>query len=614
MNSTLGSCLILFDFEMNFLSILMLLYSSFLFSQNLVINGDFEEHTFIKNKKSGYYSKEIKGWNKFENVEFWPNLFYIDFENVSNIKPRSGFSFGSLNYWENCPANPYLTGCCSKIVANTKSVLKVGKLYKLEYWIYPKDNGITERNILNHVGIYLGNKFINPSMHYLIKPTIFLSGPSEFDKWNKVELYFRPLCELSYIYLSVFKTDTFPKILRPIESNVYFYFDDISITESREIEINEDDILKYCPYPLTTQENLFSEDTLKLFFNTLDTNLSNSDKLKLDNFYLSTRSNGYAYEILGYSDWIGQSKDNKKLSEQRSQAVMNYLISRFNIPEFIFTSKGMGEKNSKNQKLNTYFDRRVDIFINKLRIDQNLYNLVLVNLADSNYSMAFKYLNYWLDKVAQKRKIYCLFDTRLKIIMTGKNRDFVYNKVKSSYSNYINRNEAFYWDSIYCEDQKFRSLDFDIAELSFEIKLNLHTCELNNLKFHDSILANSLKQYLDKTFLPKLNYTGVRASSSIYNVLSHSNDTVLIDRTLPFIFKLCNEGEAMWGNYVMLVDKSLVLKNKPQIYGSQYIIKDETKNRLILAKMDDYNLVNERRKKLGLAKIYQNTEYNLIEK
>ncbi|MEP7197157.1 MAG: DUF6624 domain-containing protein [Saprospiraceae bacterium] len=86
-------------------------------------------------------------------------------------------------------------------------------------------------------------------------------------------------------------------------------------------------------------------------------------------------------------------------------------------------------------------------------------------------------------------------------------------------------------------------------------------------------------------------------------MLSHSGDTLLIDRYLPYINNLCKDGEAVWMNFIMLVDKNLILKHQPQIYGSQLIYKDENKNSLVLAPCDDIILVNERRRKLGFVPV-----------
>jgi len=51
----------------------------------------------------------------------------------------------------------------------------------------------------------------------------------------------------------------------------------------------------------------------------------------------------YKFRIEGHTDTVGSAELNKSLSEQRAEAVVSYLASKFNIDKARLTPVGMGE-------------------------------------------------------------------------------------------------------------------------------------------------------------------------------------------------------------------------------------------------------------------------------
>lgn len=82
--------------------------------------------------------------------------------------------------------------------------------------------------------------------------------------------------------------------------------------------------------------------------------------------------------------------------------------------------------------------------------------------------------------------------------------------MRLSYRNYSKPAEAFFWNSLYCEDQKYRTLDSDLSSLSNDQSVHLFNCELDKLKYFDSIIVRSIEKYFLKYYLPKLSTIGYR--------------------------------------------------------------------------------------------------------
>ncbi len=108
-----------------------------------------------------------------------------------------------------------------------------------------------------------------------------------------------------------------------------------------------------------------------VYFEINNFKLSNSTKLKLDNFYSSQLSTNYPDVIVkGYSDTTGTSEINLKLSKQRVESVKEYLTTK-GYPTHKIKIEYFGETETESESLKK--NRRVDLFVNP---NFNIYNFL----------------------------------------------------------------------------------------------------------------------------------------------------------------------------------------------------------------------------------------------
>lgn len=75
--------------------------------------------------------------------------------------------------------------------------------------------------------------------------------------------------------------------------------------------------------------------------------LSNIAKAKLDEVALKMKQDSdLRAQVIGYSDAGGSSDANQRISEQRAEAVKNYLVTRHGIDPSRITTEGRGSAES----------------------------------------------------------------------------------------------------------------------------------------------------------------------------------------------------------------------------------------------------------------------------
>ena len=115
---------------------------------------------------------------------------------------------------------------------------------------------------------------------------------------------------------------------------------------------------------------------------------------------------------------------------------------------------------------------------------------------------------------------------------------------------------------------------------------------------------------IPKLSFPKIQEYGRRQNKALIYTLIHAEDTIAINKYLPLIEQNCKMGESEWQYYTMLCDRNLLLKNMPQIYGTQMKVIDGSTNIMKIYKFDDLKLMNERRSKINLPAI-TDTSYSV---
>ncbi|RAI77835.1 hypothetical protein HMF3257_33590 [Spirosoma telluris] len=114
----------------------------------------------------------------------------------------------------------------------------------------------------------------------------------------------------------------------------------------------------------------------------------------------------------------------------------------------------------------------------------------------------------------------------------------------------------------------------------------------SNLKRADVIL----KQY----GYPGKSRVGVPTNEAVFYIIQHAHT---VDGYLPAVKKAAEEGELPFHQYALMLDRSLMYAQKPQLYGTQVAcrkLRESAASRCFVWPIDDYRNVNQRRKQAGL--------------
>jgi hypothetical protein len=205
--------------------------------------------------------------------------------------------------------------------------------------------------------------------------------------------------------------------------------------------------------------------------------------------------------------------------------------------------------------------------------------------------------------VPMAKRVEMLVDPRLlKLKRTSYWKSLVAN-VRKGYSLYPDTKGAFFLDSLYFEDQKYRtyspySLNGFIEEIDTVVLPEFKFTEQQfNLK--DSLNFLAILKYLDRNGYPEIKNVGRRQSRAVGYIILHHFDSLTFERYIPVVKNLCMEGEAEWDVFAKMTDKLCIIKDIPQVYGTQYV--RSASGQLELYKIDDIEKVNWRRMRIGLS-------------
>ncbi|AUD00666.1 hypothetical protein CWM47_01830 [Spirosoma pollinicola] len=98
---------------------------------------------------------------------------------------------------------------------------------------------------------------------------------------------------------------------------------------------------------------------------------------------------------------------------------------------------------------------------------------------------------------------------------------------------------------------------------------------------------------------PGKSLVGAPTNEVVFYIIQHSNK---IDTYMPLVKKAADQGELPFYQYAMMLDRSLMHGQKPQLYGTQVTCrqhKQTKKSRCFVWPIANAKLVNERRKEAG---------------
>lgn len=620
----LRSCLIFFIF---------LLCHSSNKAQNLISNPGFESNSELATNKGQSVS------NNFDNVKGWQMLGFQSFYCHCKLKspdnwlfstcrqhlyaPRSGCAMIKMVFEEHGLSDPDLSsrtrleGITSYLQSKLTAPLEVGAVYELSFWVYFPADTIVESSIRYNIGILPSLHALNMSANNMLHIKKFFHDTIPNDQWFQVKHYIRALCPLEYIVIGAFRSNTFPTHNRPwkIDHYPFYFIDDVKVEK-----VNEDTLAstivptRFCKFYEDEDKRLEVQlyKSMTVHFDSDAYSVSIEDQNRLDSFISAIEERWKpVYSIVGHTDDTGH--ENESLSIKRADTLASYLHLQHGIPDFRTITFGVGSEipTQDNHSLKgRAANRRVTITVTSLSKTMGLYRQCLELVAKGKNNEAIRTLNKWISIAEYYEIIFVLFDYRLQPLKNTPGwKQEVYGEIKNKYRDHYTSMDAFYLDSLRCEDQRYRTLESSILSLSGYFKdyetfdFNQYTLDLSELSKADSLNINALNLYLAHHDFPKISEIGRRNVEGLIFMLIHAGDTNQIKTYLPLIAKRCLEGEAEWLPWAMMHDKLRMLQHLPQEYGMQSVFINAEKTQLQLYKLDNLDAVNARRRSIGLAPI-----------
>jgi outer membrane protein OmpA-like peptidoglycan-associated protein len=593
--------------------------------QSLVRNGDFEGHTVFEEGFSPFYygidhlwSWTSSGWTVHSYCQLdlekrTDTLFKKTSCCGNTIVPHSGKGMVKMGYTENCVNLAMNTsGCASYIHSKLIEPLEVGSVYEISIWFYfPNDLG-EDPELLTNIGFFLSLKPEHLEEHTLLETDYFFSDTLPKGKWHEFQQYVRALCPLQYLTIGAFKDADFPSIHRWIDNTAPYFVDDVRITQIPEDKVPSTiNPTPFCNYfeRRKKEEDMAKVDQVNVYFQPNESTLDIRDQRRLDSFYLSKEGNqGRAFVLSGFTDIEGA--DNVRLSKDRVNSVKHYYDSTYHLPEEMIISfaKGVDTLGDNTTESGKKVNRRVTIQNSNISSIQALYRKGLACVAQNNIPEAGRTFRAWINAAPRDIKMSLLHDPRLKSLKELPVWKFLTDEVKKGYAYYNQPKNAFFLDSLYFEDQKYRTyIPYDLTgyipgldTFDFRKELNLGW---DKIVVFDSINHLTALKYLDKNGLPKISQVGRRQSKTLVYILLHNTDSALIDKYLPVLKSYCLEGEGEWMIYANMFDKLKLIQDMPQHYGTQYVYINPEQTQLSYYKLDSLDAVNARRRSIGMTLI-----------
>jgi outer membrane protein OmpA-like peptidoglycan-associated protein len=611
------------------------LYTSEVFGQSLVRNGDFEGHTPFEEGYSPFYWGIDHLWNWSNSGSSLISYCQMDLEIRTDtlfkrtsccgntIFPHSGKGMVKLGYCENCEnPNIGMEGCATYLHTQLNEPLEVGSVYEIRIWFYlPKDLG-EDPELLTNIGFFLTLKPEHIDVETMIKSDYFFSDTLPKGEWFELKKYIRALCPLQHLTIGAFMDADFPSIHRWIDNDYPYFVDDVSVLKIPEEEVPPSvSPTPFCNYfeRRKKEEEIRKVDQVHIYFQSDESTLDAKDMARLDSFYQSKEGNkGRAFVLSGYTD--NEGNDNLRLSNDRVRSVRQYYDSTYQLADemLICFAKGVDTTGNNRTEGGKQKNRRVTVQNSNITAIQALYRKALAYTAQYQVPEAARTFKAWIQVASQDQVMAVLHDPRLETLKRLPVWSFLTAEVKKRYAYYGQPRNAYFLDSLYFEDQKYRTfipvyltgyiegLDtFDFSDLNLD---------WDQVEIFDSINHVTALKYLQKNSLPKISQVGRRQAKTIVWILLHNSDTTLIEKYLPILKSHCLEGEAEWDVYANMFDKLQLFRNEPQHYGMQWVYVDPEHTQLTYYKLDSLDAVNARRRSIGLSMITDPNEIVRVRK
>jgi len=312
-------------------SILVLLTATFLplfvYGQNLVPNGGFEEHHYCP-----------KEHGKLIFLKFWhsPNNGTPDHFNLCNEKRsyKVGYSWVTFHQLPFSGSGHIGLALRSSHVTEPEGIqvklnekLKANKKYCLKMYIYSKDEEYPE-----YINYSITNNKFNDNadlLHFNDFKKIY-TNKIQYRKYIPISSVYRAKGNEEWLTIGLFNEGVLFKYFKEFEQKYYgiggkgyIFIDDVSL-----IEIDNDEECR-CSELINIDFALNQPIILNnLFFETNAYTLKPSSFDELNYIIIVLNKNpDYNIKIIGHTDNIGTDKANLELSLNRAKSVYNYLTN-----------------------------------------------------------------------------------------------------------------------------------------------------------------------------------------------------------------------------------------------------------------------------------------------
>lgn len=595
------------------------------YSQNLVNNPGFEtlgslySHT---GAEKGEMNALMKNWAHLEfsfpcNCE---NKYYLGDirsdinDNCKLVAPKAFNGCNMSLLWAGYTVdNDKVHG--AYIYTKLNQTLKIGKIYEISCWYYISADTSNQyvREIISHIGCNLTNaesdamarnvySYLSDFPYWFL----LLKNPP-IKTWFQQKWYIRPTCELNFLIFGETTDDNWsrPKKELTYYTSFKYFIVDVSVLEVDSQLVADQKIvpISFCkPKPSKKSKNI--QEDFSLYFSSGSSTLDDSNKMQLDTLVkILNQHKDLIISFDGHTDDIG--KENQNLSEMRAKSVVDYLVHNNKINKLRLLTRGLADKIPAikgNDEFARSKNRRVEIRFTQYDIHEIFYSEALRYIERNNFDSAFIFINKWVNVKKNELKIFSLFDSRLEPIKSSAKWKAIELKIREEYRKYKKSEDSFFWDSMYCVDQRYRTLEQMVNGLGvFADTPEAFIPLLDSINFynHEENSRNIALQKIEKSGFPKSSEVGERAASAAFYFIQHS-DTLLMKQYLPTIEQYCKEGEFDWYKYMMMYDRIENRRGNPQLYCTQFARIENGSKHFVLYKHFPPEIVNAARAKLGV--------------
>ncbi len=517
-------------------------------------------------------------------------LFGI-YENVYKKQPEYPVkgAYSPTHYANSFKGIPTGAGACNYIYIPTKGVLLPGHQYKVSLTVNLSEAYNQLPYFQAHFGVALTSDLFENYFGLWRKHYIPLNIQTTKEPVT-VEFVFRPLCTSKYLVLGVFQgPDMDAKDCFACQYGFELY--------NLSVEIWNDpkaDFVYMCDeFEEDRMEKKFSYgyDTATVYFDRNSSEIQEKYFRILDSVQSKLQTKQDLINLYAYTDIEGS--DNDSLGAARNASVREALIARgIDTTRILMVNYGETKASSRIKEE----DRRVEIIVNQGKLFQKFYTEALQAIVHGEYGLANEKKKNWLKLVPPENAIYGIFDCWGNGEKASLFKEDLIKSIRSKF--YKGKDLKFTLDSLYCEDQKGRTL-------SMYVRINklpgsLDACSYNIDSLSDMNNRTIIDQIYSEYGFPTVAEVGERGNQVLPYLILHVRDTTFQILYLPIVQKACEDQLISWDYYAMLYDKISIVRNGRQRYGTQWLID---KNGVLgeLCPFEDIEMVAEYRRQVGLA-------------